>query len=68
MKHSITPPLTTVEAAQYLNLKPSTLEVWRCQGRGPRFVRLGRSIRYRVKDLDEFMEKGLRTNTSEVAP
>jgi len=65
MQRVHTPPLTTPEAAEYLSVKPGTLEVWRCQGRGPRFVRLGRAIRYRPADLDNFIEKNLMAHTSE---
>lgn len=59
------PPLTTPQAAEYLNLRSSTLEVWRVTGRGPIFCRLGsRAIRYRQDDLDEFIEAGRRDSTS----
>lgn len=65
MQRSHTPPLTTPEAAKYLSVKPGTLEVWRCQGRGPKFARLGRAVRYRPEDLDAFLEKNLMAHTSE---
>ncbi len=59
------PPLTTPQAAEYLNLMPSTLEIWRVTGRGPIFCRLGsRAIRYRQDDLDEFIDAGRRDSTS----
>lgn len=48
---------TTEEAANYLTLKRQTLYVWRMQGRGPRFLRLGRAIRYRQEDLDEYLRE-----------
>lgn len=55
----------TPQAAQYLgDLKPETLEAWRCRGGGPRFVKLGRSVRYRESDLDAFIESRLRASTS----
>jgi hypothetical protein len=45
----------TNQAAEFLELKPNTLEVWRWQGRGPRFVRLSRrAIRYQLSDLLKF--------------
>lgn len=51
------PVLTTAEAADYLGLPKGTLEVWRSRARkgGPPFVRLGRTIRYRVAALDAFL-------------
>jgi hypothetical protein len=49
--------LTPSQAAEYIGgVKPQTLAVWRMQGRGPRFVKVsGRHVRYRVRDLDEFL-------------
>lgn len=55
--------LNTKEAAAYLGLKPGTLEQWRWNGRGPRFVKLGRSAKYRMTELIEFCDCRLRTST-----
>lgn len=57
--------LTTPEAATYLNMQPSTLEQWRWNGRGPRFIKLSRSVRYRREDLDEFLAARVFNNTTE---
>lgn len=56
---------TTREAASMLGLKPSTLEVWRCRGGGPTFIKYGgKAVRYRQEDLDAFINQNRRTNTS----
>lgn len=55
--------MKTEQAAAYLCLSPHTLNQWRYQGRGPLFVRLGRAIRYRREDLDEFLERSTRRST-----
>jgi excisionase family DNA binding protein len=47
--------LTPREAAAYLKSSTSTLAKRRLRGRGPKFSRIGRAIRYRKLDLDEFM-------------
>jgi len=47
--------LTPREAAVYLRTSPSTLAKRRLHGNGPCFVRLGRAVRYRRADLDEWM-------------
>ena len=60
-------PLTTEEAAPFLGIKPSTLEVWRCRGEGPTFLKIGRSVRYRKSDLLDFLEKSVRQSTSQAA-
>jgi excisionase family DNA binding protein len=49
--------LTRAEAAAYLSIRPQTLAVWACNGRYPLpIVRVGRSVRYRRRDLDAFIE------------
>ena len=47
--------LTETQAAEYLGLSIATLRAWRHRGRGPRFVRFGRAVRYLRADLDEFI-------------
>ena len=59
--------LDSDQAAEYLGLKRTTLEAWRCRGGGPRFVKLGRAVRYRQTDLDEWIESRLRENTQQGA-
>ena len=50
----------TQQAAIYLNEKfgipitRGTLEVWRSQGRGPRYCKVARWVTYLPKDLDQF--------------
>jgi excisionase family DNA binding protein len=58
--------LRTEEAAQSLDLKPTTLEAWRCRGGGPPFLKLGKAVRYRRADLENFMESRLRMNTGKI--
>lgn len=45
--------------ATRLGVSRSTLQSWRYAGRGPRFIKLGRMIRYRNADVDAY----LRANT-----
>ena len=54
--------LTTREAAQLLQdrgirVTSGTLNVWRSQGRGPRFKKIGRHVYYTREALDQF-ERG----------
>jgi hypothetical protein len=55
--------LRTLDAANYLELAKSTMEAWRCRGTGPAFVKLGKAVRYRKQDLDDFLKSSLRQNT-----
>jgi excisionase family DNA binding protein len=52
------PLLRPKEAAAYLNVQPGTLKTWRWSGKGPRFMKVGnRSIRYRLEDLEAFIQQ-----------
>ena len=48
--------LTEDAAARSLGLSASALRAWRQQGRGPRFLRINRTVRYRDADLRAFLE------------
>jgi len=49
-----------VGLAGRLKVARSTLQNWRYTGRGPRWIKLGRLIRYRVADVDAFLEVNTR--------
>ena len=57
--------LTVQKAAEYVGLSQHTLNQMRSGGRGPRFLKLGGSIRYDVKDLDAWIDKSRRRSTSD---
>ncbi len=53
--------MTTKQASSYLTergypVKSSTLEVWRCQRRGPRFKKVMARVFYEQEWLDSFLE------------
>ena len=54
--------LTTEQVADYLQLSPHTLVLWRRNGE-PKlpFVRCGRRIRYLKTDLDSFLHENRET-------
>lgn len=58
-------PLDTRQAALYLGLSWNTLNSWRYRGDGPRYLKLGAAVRYRVEDLDAFLMNSERTHTSQ---
>jgi len=41
----------TDQAAQKLHISPRTLEKWRIEGFGPKFVKIGRKFSIRMKPL-----------------
>lgn len=53
---AITDRMKVREAATYLGLSESTLNSMRCEGRGPRYVRLGNRVFYRRADLDAYLK------------
>ena len=50
-------------AARYIGMSVSFLRQSRCEGQvgnrtpGPKFIKIGRSIVYRIVDLDKFLEE-----------
>ena len=52
---STTRALTERKVAELLGLSVATLRVWRHRGKGPRFLRLGRAVRYLPADLADFV-------------
>jgi len=59
------PKLDTPEAADYLGLKPRTMEKLRIVGGGPRYQKLGRRVKYPVSELDRWAAARLRSSTSD---
>ena len=50
--------MRTEEAAGYLGIRKSALDVMRVRGEGPDFVRTGRRmVRYLKEDLDEWINR-----------
>lgn len=58
--------MTPRDAAVYIGVKINTLAVWRMTNRyGLPFVKLGKVIRYRKSDLDEWIDENVSTNRAE---
>jgi len=47
---------TTQQAAEIIGIKPSTLEVYRVYGKGPRFCRIGRKVLYPEDEIKAFLD------------
>ena len=60
--------LDTEQVAALLGLRPNTLAQWRMSGAGPRFVRLGRRVRYQPADVDDWLQSQARYSTSDPGP
>ena len=59
--------LTVSEAARLLRLSKRTLERYRVSGLGPKYLKCGRCVRYRVSDIETWLADRTVTSTSEAA-
>ena len=53
----------TVQLAEYLGNEVNTVEGWRLKGIGPRYIKVGRLVRYRTEDVDLWLESQTRNST-----
>ena len=51
------------DLARRWRMSPRTLEQWRWQGRGPRFLKIGGRVVYRLADIEAFEAASLHANT-----
>ena len=51
--------LTDLEVAERLGVSRFTVRSWRLKGVGPRFLKMGRAVRYRSQDVDEYERQAL---------
>ncbi len=49
--------LTRADAANFLGLKPQTLAKWAMTGEHLPYVKVGRMARYRLSDLQEYLNR-----------
>lgn len=57
--------MTQAEVKEITGLADSTLEQWRLKGKGPKFIKLGRLVRYRTSDVQAYIAglQGFRSTT-----
>ena len=51
-----------LELALRWNVSPRTLERWRWLGQGPRYLKVGGRVAYRLEDIEAFEAQQLRTS------
>jgi predicted DNA-binding transcriptional regulator AlpA len=59
--------ITPATLAECLGMTERTLSEWRVRGRGPKFIRLGKSVRYSPDAVDAWLLSQQRTSTAEEA-
>ena len=55
--------LNQAAVAHRWNISHRTLERWRWTGQGPRFLKIGGRVVYRVEDIEAYEAEQLRTST-----
>jgi hypothetical protein len=54
-----------VELSRRWSISPRTLERWRWLGHGPRFLKIGGRVVYRLDDIETFETQQMRISTAE---
>jgi predicted site-specific integrase-resolvase len=60
--------LNQAEVAQRWSVSHRTLERWRWIGQGPRFLKIGGRVIYRIEDIEAYEAEQLRTSTVRPEP
>lgn len=58
--------LTEHEVSRMLNISVKTLQKHRVYGKGIKFLKFGRSVRYRLEDIENFINENLFQSTTAV--
>jgi hypothetical protein len=58
------PNLDQKQLARRWLMSPRTLEQWRWQGKGPKYLKIGAKVVYRLEDVEAFESESLRFNTT----
>lgn len=53
------------QAADFLGVSVRTLQAWRVRGGGPRYTKIGRSVRYQRRELVSFQRTHTVSSTAE---
>jgi predicted DNA-binding transcriptional regulator AlpA len=57
--------LNEAQVAEFLGVSVRTLQAWRVRGGGPRYVKIGRSVRYQRRQLVAFQQSHTVSSTTE---
>ena len=49
--------MTSKEVAEYLRISESLINSYRAEGIGPVYLKMGKLVRYRLEDVEEWMSK-----------
>ena len=58
--------LNQTHLARRWNISPRTLERWRWIGQGPRYIKIGGRVVYRIEEIEAFELQQTRASTSDI--
>jgi len=56
--------LTSKELAARYKVCENTIRKWRIQGKGPKWIRIGGTIRYRLSDVESYEQQLIQNEVS----
>ncbi len=59
--------LNQIDLAARWNISHRTLERWRWTGEGPRYVKLGGRVVYRLEDVEAYEHEQIRASTADTS-
>ena len=59
------PFINQIELSRRWGISPRTLERWRWQGIGPKFIKLGNRVVYAIEEIKDYEASQLRSSTSD---
>lgn len=57
--------MTEMQACELLSVSPRTLQAWRVRGGGPKYVKIGKAVRYKRRDISEWLRENTVAHTSQ---
>ena len=58
--------LNQIDLSRRWSISPRTLERWRWIGQGPRYIKIGGRVIYRVEEVEAFEAQQTRGSTSDI--
>lgn len=63
-EHNFTPLFDTDDLAKFLKVPAKTIREWRHKGVGPKYVRMGKHVRYHSEDIMEWLDDATQQNAA----